>query len=225
MFHHDILDASSNNIKCSTYNIVLLLHLFGCTRGLCQSSSKDVIHSKHCVPAIVHTVNRRDQSVGVSNVHAEINALCWMKRLYIESFKNFELCFNAQQSESNSLSCKIFYTFRMAALLLLITAMLESEQRVSILAKASLFSHLFKFRPRVLITCLITLTTIRSQRFYIIAMSVMKERTKSCTSPQALYQSLPFTKCNVTNIFRLNTSRLASAFIILNPNRCVRCGK
>lgn len=98
---------------------MFLSYLYGRARDICKSIGDDVINSKSGVDAIVGGFHKHDPLTVVFTVYGELMKLLSTKCNPEESFREFELRFNAQLSRFNWLASHAFLTYSISALMLL----------------------------------------------------------------------------------------------------------
>lgn len=135
--HDKLPDSNNNKIPEALQGIMLQSQLFGRARDLVKKIPDDVIQSDEGVAAIVGAIYKRDALAVLSEVYHDFNGLLSTKRGATETFKNFELRFEAEASKFNAHSEVTKLPESLLAFILLANSNVDNGQRVSVLAAAS----------------------------------------------------------------------------------------
>lgn len=116
---------------------VLMSNLLGRAKDVCRASRDKLLTSQDGAQLDFDAIYKRDPLSLVAHIFEEFRKLLFKRRSDSESFRNFELSFNAQLSKFNSFCEAVWLINAMAALQLLTNANADSSQRLSILAVAA----------------------------------------------------------------------------------------
>lgn len=161
----------------------------------------------------------------VSTVYGELINLMSTKRNSNESFRDFELRFDAQLSRFNSLATHASLTDSISALMLLANATVDSSQRVSILAAASLSANLVN--PNDSADSMLKLVKYESvasvlRQCDISRTNVVTTRTIATSSANASMRESDTRKSAGRSYNKMTGEQVIKA---KNTSPCMRCGK
>eukprot|EP00171_Calliarthron_tuberculosum_P006240 IDg6240t1 len=116
---------------------MLKSQLYGQAKDLCKSIPDATIQSKDGMTAIAQSIYKHNPLSTVSEVYNDFNLLLCTRQGSNESFRNFELRYQAQLARfnSHSESCKL--PDSLTAFMLLANSAIDSSQRISVLATAT----------------------------------------------------------------------------------------
>ena len=149
---HDLVDVKNpNRIAPNLRGIMLWSQLYGRARDCARKIPKHVLQSENGAHAIVAAVHRRDPLSVVSSVYSDFTSVISARRADNESFKAFEIRFEAAVSRFRAHGDEISVPESLLALMLINGSRVSDSQRVSILSASVTVSYTHLTLPTILL--------------------------------------------------------------------------